>query len=506
VTGLGADSIQRVKVYGRKTGDDFPAWTEEFVIGEAQTAAPHSAAPHSALDKLIALSKIIPKKQSGLKEKAQQGDIEAITQLLNQPIKQKKIIVKVDIQADCLQLMLESEKIPEMSLAQVMSRKIMMLELEFVKIVKIYGRQTNAQFPAWTQELDLRLQNPLTQNMIDSSNFSIERIIGTKLVSKLMVIIGCIFLCVGIFAPIMSLPLIGNVNYLYLKGDSIIILILAIISLIIILQDKYQLLWITATTTLGVIIIGFFHTQLLLLQVRVGIEELLSPAMFRGLVDVAVNSIQIQWGWILLFLGVGSMIAGIIIQERIYINELGYIGYFSQIFAIKTAEKTYSFLGLIFLGIITIKLVFGQNNLLYTSSNNQLRVSLAKQVQAKDYIRSINLSQQVFYLEHKKFAPRLNELELSIPEETKNYKYTIVNIDDTKTIATAIAKEDGLKSYLGHVFIINDGTNIAGDDKESLTRSISCQSNKPSKKPPQVLQTMDNQTQCPAEYSLLVHP
>jgi hypothetical protein len=160
---------------------------------------------------------------------------------------------------------------------------------------------------------------------------------------------------------------------------------------------------------------------------------------------------------------------------------------------------------------MSIKVVFGQTNLLYTSSNNQLRVNIAKQVQAKDNIMSINLSQQIFYLEHKKFAPTLDKLELAIPTETRNYKYSIINSDDPdntdniKTIATAIAKENGLKSYLGYVFIVKD-VNLKGNYGERPIKSIACESNQSSKIPPEIVLIWDNKAECPPEYSLLLYP
>ncbi|MEH2444211.1 MAG: hypothetical protein V7K18_00035 [Nostoc sp.] len=36
LTGLGAASIERVKVYGQQTGEEFPAWSKEFDLGIAE--------------------------------------------------------------------------------------------------------------------------------------------------------------------------------------------------------------------------------------------------------------------------------------------------------------------------------------------------------------------------------------------------------------------------------------------------------------------------------------
>jgi len=504
VTGLGASSIQRVKVYGQIPGADFPAWNDEFVIGEAKIEVSHATLTQEIPNQP-------PHKQPSLKERAKLGDLDAITQLLSTIIQYKHITVKVELQADCLQVLLESEQIPEETLAAIAVREIILLKLESVKIIRIYGRQTQTDFPAWMQEFDLTSQSALQNRLSglnlfnlkltnnDSSNLYIGNTINeidTKFISKIGSIIGSIFLCGGIFSPIVSLPLIGNLNYLYIPGDSIIIFILSLISLVLILQDKFHLLWISGTTALGVIFIGLFDMEILISQIRLGMEELLAPLLFRGIVDVAINSIQLQWGWLFLFLGAGLIIAGSLINQKVYIDELGYGKYLAQIFDIRT-EKTYLFVGSLLLGMLMIKMVFGQINLLYTSSGNQWRINLAKQVQAQDYIKSINLSQQTFYLEHQKFAPTLSELDLDVPAETTNYKYSIVNSHETQTMAMAIAKQDGLKSYLGAVLMseVNSG--------KSLIKSIFCTSNTPVKSPPENLLISANFLDCPPNYSRL---
>jgi len=512
VTGLGASSIQRVKVYGQILGADFPAWNDEFVIGEEKIEVSHATLTQGIPNQL-------PDKQLSLKERAKLGDLDAITQLLSTVVKCKHITVKVNLQPDCLQVLLESEQIPEETLAAIAVREIILLKLEFVKIIRIYGRQTQADFPAWIQEFappsQSALQNglsglnllnlKLTNNDLpakevnNSSTLSIQNTINeidTKLISKIGSILGSLLLCGGIFSPIVSLPLIGNLNYLYIPGDSIIIFILSLISLILILQDKFHLLWISGIAALVVIFIGLFDMEILISQIRLGMEELLAPLMFRGLVDVAINSIQMQWGWLFLFLGAGLIIAGSFMNQKVYIDELGYGKYLSQIFDIRT-EKTYLFVGSLFVGMLMIKMVFGQMNLLYTSSGNQWRINLAKQVQAQDYIKSINLSQQTFYLEHQKFAPTLSELDLDVPAETTNYKYSIVNSNETQTMAMAIAKQDGLKSYLGAVLMseVNSG--------KSLIKSIFCTSNTPVKSPPENLLISANFLDCPPNYSRL---
>ena len=52
-------------------------------------------------------------------------------------------------------------------------------------------------------------------------------------------LIGSVVLFIGVFAPIVSVPIMGNINYFQNgQGDGMIILVLAVISLILVLMGK----------------------------------------------------------------------------------------------------------------------------------------------------------------------------------------------------------------------------------------------------------------------------
>jgi hypothetical protein len=59
-------------------------------------------------------------------------------------------------------------------------------------------------------------------------------------------IAGSIVLFVGVFTPIVSLPIVGNMNYFRNgQGDRVIVLILALISIVLVLRKQYRWLWVT---------------------------------------------------------------------------------------------------------------------------------------------------------------------------------------------------------------------------------------------------------------------
>lgn len=121
---------------------------------------------------------------------------------------------------------------------------------------------------------------------------------------KVIGLAGSAILFMGVFAPILSVPILGNINYFRNgEGDGAIILILAIISLVLVLGEKYRGLWLTGIIALVVMLSTFIHFQSAMSQTKADIDSKLTDNPFRGLADIAVHSVQLQWGWALLIVG-----------------------------------------------------------------------------------------------------------------------------------------------------------------------------------------------------------
>ncbi|WP_191758172.1 type IV pilin-like G/H family protein [Komarekiella delphini-convector] len=495
ITGLGAVSIERVKVYGRQTGEEFPAWSQELEICEQQSVVHNVETQQNQLS---------------LKEQAKQGDVDNITTLLNIALQHKNITAKISLQDSCLQVMLESDQIPVQTSTTVVRREMMMIKPECITTVKIYGKQIGNEFPSWIQEFDILAQpnsNPTvtsqdkreiinqastlkSPNLTISVNGTTINLSGVEsiLQSKILGVTGSIILFIGVFTPIVTAPMIGSLNYFHNgKGDGVVLLILAVISLILAVKEKYKWLWWTGLASLGVIIIGLINFQIRISQLKSNMEEELAGNPFKGFADVAIQSVQIQWGWVLLILGAGMIIAAAIIQEKQNIYQVGHVKYFSDLFNIKQAKKAYIFLGLVLIGVIIPKIFIEVSHQL---EYNQQETK-AKQSEAKVYIGSINRGQQIFHLEKDIFATTIEDLELSIRSETSNYVYNIASTDNSQAITTATAKEDGLRSYTGVVFLVKET-----DEVEMKTAT--CETNSTSKTPPENPQLVGNVIQCPS--------
>jgi hypothetical protein len=150
IAGLGAASIEKVKVYGRQTGAKVPAWSQEFeVAGQNLPVANVTEKPASSSDNTES-------NQLSLKERAKLGDVEAIASLLNLPLQNKGISATASLQDGCLRVMLESDVVPdEEASIRIVRRELTNLKAGAIASVKVYGQQAGEDFPAWNREFEL---------------------------------------------------------------------------------------------------------------------------------------------------------------------------------------------------------------------------------------------------------------------------------------------------------------------------------------------------------------
>ena len=117
-------------------------------------------------------------------------------------------------------------------------------------------------------------------------------------------IIGCFVLTFGVFAPLIRLPIVGSMNYFRNgEGYGTVVLMIAGISLVAILVRKYGWLWFTGLWSLGMIAFAFLNIQRKMAAIKNGRTTGLGDDPFRILTDIAVESIQMEWGWAVLVSG-----------------------------------------------------------------------------------------------------------------------------------------------------------------------------------------------------------
>jgi hypothetical protein len=135
--------------------------------------------------------------------------------------------------------------------------------------------------------------------------------------SLLIAFMGAVTLALGVFMPILSLPLVGSLNYFSNgKGDGTIILAFAVVSVLLALRQRFEWLLTTGAGSLAVLLFTFVMVRLRISEMESRMNTELADNPFRGLAQIATASVQVQWGWIVLVLGSLLLIAASVGREK----------------------------------------------------------------------------------------------------------------------------------------------------------------------------------------------
>lgn len=126
--------------------------------------------------------------QPNIKELVQ-TDVNAIAALLNESLQPQGITAKAILKDVCLQIMLESAKVPDQNLVVPLRNQLITLNIQSCKKVKIYGRQTGEDFPDWQHEFELeeQIKSPLSileADLVTVSSTSVQTNVDGQLPLK----------------------------------------------------------------------------------------------------------------------------------------------------------------------------------------------------------------------------------------------------------------------------------------------------------------------------------
>jgi type IV pilus assembly protein PilA len=425
-------------------------------------------------------------------EKARSGDIAAITELINHSLHKHHITATTQLERGVLEVMLDHPVPPSEAVADFIYNGLAKLNISNVYETIIYGRQAGELFATWSQTFELKprpidsLLNPIPSHQSDGAaqvgerslvvTFASEDGHLTRInVAQLMGYLGVGLLLLGNFCPIVSIPIVGTLSYFRNGSEEGIALIgLSIASVFCLIQKRFSWLYGTGIWALFLVVARFLQLHMALEETKSKAGRELAGNPFSSLANLAVESIQLQWGWVILFLGVTLVLTAAYLQKR------------------KLDRQAFAAIGIAFIG--TFLLLFIKPTVLSIQHADQ--ANRAKQSEAKTYVGTLNRTQQAHHLEKEDFAKTLTELDSPIPSETTNYKYEITIAEKDMTVATGTAKTGGLKSYVGAVFLI-------GSSSEANTQAILCESESATQKPLDAPILEAGQPKCPSGSSNL---
>ena len=117
-------------------------------------------------------------------------------------------------------------------------------------------------------------------------------------------LIAGVLLIMGPFCPVVSFPIVGDITYFNNgQGDGTIVVVLGALTLVLAALRKYVLLWITGVGSVGLAVFTFMQFRQKIGDLNDKVSDNLKDNPFKGLADVAVQSIQIKWGLAVVLVG-----------------------------------------------------------------------------------------------------------------------------------------------------------------------------------------------------------
>lgn len=121
---------------------------------------------------------------------------------------------------------------------------------------------------------------------------------------KILGLSGSAVLALGTFTPIVSMPIVGSINYFNNgQGDGVFVLVLAAVAALLSLLGHYRFVWIPGAISAVLLLVTLSRFIGLISDAKAKMSAELAGNPFAGLAEGLMNSVQLQWGWMLLFLG-----------------------------------------------------------------------------------------------------------------------------------------------------------------------------------------------------------
>ncbi len=122
--------------------------------------------------------------ESELMELANQGEVWAISALLNQAFADREITVKVSLQSTCLRILLESDRVPDSeSAVALIQEKMQDLRHDRIQSIQVLGRVTEVNQTLWTETVILPSSTPSIHHQnraVEKHSRSLTRSIDPK--------------------------------------------------------------------------------------------------------------------------------------------------------------------------------------------------------------------------------------------------------------------------------------------------------------------------------------
>jgi len=202
----------------------------------------------------------------------------------------------------CLQKALKINPENERALkeVQILQRKLTVEQAEtsdkIISAVKSTSDPENSQKPLNAPPISAPSVKKPSGTTIDLTAINLQSILA---------FVGSFFLILGVFLPVINIPLSGQLNlFANGRGDGVIILILALAVVILAVLQHYTWVWVPALVMFALLSSKLINLLRLMAVIDKLTADLAADAgIFGGLLSLYGQGIQLQWGWVFLLIG-----------------------------------------------------------------------------------------------------------------------------------------------------------------------------------------------------------
>ncbi len=132
---------------------------------------------------------------------------------------------------------------------------------------------------------------------------------------QLIALFGAILLLLGSFLPVVSAPIVGSMSLFSSgKSDGLIIVVLAVVAMILAVLNKIKEIRIVAIISIGVVLFDFYQAYSKISNLKKEMTEKLADNPFGGMASAMMDSVQLQYGWVVLLLGGVILLFGSLVK------------------------------------------------------------------------------------------------------------------------------------------------------------------------------------------------
>jgi hypothetical protein len=117
-------------------------------------------------------------------------------------------------------------------------------------------------------------------------------------------LLGATIMALGAFSPIVHMPIVGSITYVMGgRGDGVLVVFASMAIVVLVITDYRLTAGMVAAGALAIMLRALIGFSSILAKAGNDLPQSLKGNVFGGMAKSLVNSVSLQWGWVLLIGG-----------------------------------------------------------------------------------------------------------------------------------------------------------------------------------------------------------